>query len=193
MDDVAFSETVAKYRAIIADRTAEKEAAAARTQAVEDKRAGRIQRLSTLGLRYDGDRGYIYDEFLVASVALIEPDDAFERTFAAASERIDAIKTAKAEAKAETERQAAIDRDNARIAQEQLDEINRKKALEAEAERQAALAPDKDKLEAYFAANHDVVANQPTLESEAAKALIERFFVEVSEVTNRYAKEAGRL
>jgi len=161
-----------------------------------NKKIERVNQLSALGLRYDGDQGYAFAgsaihvrELDVASFR----DDTWAELIDTITGDVGDINDAKAAEKAEAERQAQIDRENARIAQEQLDKIEAEKKAKADAERAAALAPDKDKMIAYFTSVHDAVATMPDVSDENAKALLQIFFDEAATLVNRYGAKAGAL
>lgn len=52
---------------------------------------------------------------------------------------------------------------------------------------------DRDKINAYLTAVHDASTPTPEVSSEEAKDLLNRFFVEVAELVNRYSFEAEKL
>lgn len=115
----------------------------------------------------------------------------------AENERI-AQEKAQADALAADERRKA---DEARQKQEAAEaELKRQEdARKAEEARLAAveeakrLAPDKEKIQMYFEAIHDITVKRPDVASDAAKLLLEEFFVDVAELVNGYAARAAKL
>lgn len=51
---------------------------------------------------------------------------------------------------------------------------------------------DQEKINAYLM-GIQAVTKTPVVESEEAKGLLNRVFVEIAELINRYASEAGKL
>lgn len=113
-------------------------------KAAEDRRISRVNRLSAIGMTFDGS-GYVYQELTFSNSALNDETDlVFETEFNIIAPVISERQAAKAE-------QARADAENARIAQEQLNKLNAEKAEKERKEREAALAPDKEKLAALGA------------------------------------------
>ena len=168
------------------------------------KKLTRINQLSELGFTFNApSREYGFaqghfciEERTIEALSDVEWLELFAKTEA---DVVEFKRRAQAELDAEAARQreaaerAAIDRENARIAQERLDKIEAEKA---EKEREAAalaVAPDVEKLEAYFKAVQDAVASRPELATATGKVLLDRFFGEVSGVVNRYVGEATTI
>ena len=108
-------------------------------KAAEDRRISRVNRLSAIGMTFDGT-GYVYQELTFSNSALNGDDDiVFEAEYNMLAVTIEQRRAAIAE-------QARVDAENARIAQEQLNKLNAEKAEKERKEREAALAPDKEKL-----------------------------------------------
>lgn len=113
-------------------------------RAAEDRRIARVNRLSAIGMTFDGTN-YSYEELNFSNYNLDTEDDAaFEADFAVVAPEV----KRRVEAKAE---KARVDAETARIAQEQINKLNAEKAEKARLEREAALAPDKEKLAALGA------------------------------------------
>lgn len=175
MDDVAFSQTVTDFAEQIKQRDQAKAEVNARTREQEDKRVKRINGLSSIGMQRNGD-GYIYDELRLTDWEIdADDDESFWAKAAAIAAQI-------------TERE-----NTKRIDAETAATLARERAENERLAREAALAPDKDKVVAYFAAVHDVVTAQPAVESPALKELLERFFRDQADITNKYATEAANL
>lgn len=119
------------------------QAEAAQRRATEDRRLARVGLLSRLGMVYDGI-SYVYEEITFSNVALNDESDAvFEAEYEMLCPEIDRRKGVKAE-------QARLDAQNARIAGEQLAQLERERAEKAAKEKALALGPDKDKIFAFL-------------------------------------------
>lgn len=189
MDDEQFELILAGAKAKHEEETVMREAARGAA-----KRLERVNQISRLGFAYDG-LNYVYDGDVVLSAGFLDSagDAAFDQSLSEYGQIISARKAVKAEEERIAAEQYVIDKENARIAQEQLDELNRQKAEKARAEAALRLAPDKDKLVAYFKGVHDAAQPIPELESVEAKALAQRFFDSLAELVNRHATEADKL
>lgn len=183
---VLFSGMKSTFEAKQAEMRKEEEERKAKEEAAA-KRLDRVNQLSALGFQWRVDlNAYTFDSLRVEAGVLEFGGNTWQTLINELSAQVGTINATKAE-------QAATDRENARIAGEQLAEIEREKAEAVEAERLAALAPDKEKVILYFQSVHDAVMAMPEVENEDMKALLQRHFDAVATITNQYAAEASKL
>jgi hypothetical protein len=184
LDDIAFAGLITRYGATIKVREEEKQKVALAEKASEDRRIARIQRLSAIGMTYNGNR-YVYEDLDFSNYNIDSEDDAaFESDFAIIAPEIERRKKAKADADAAAE---AVRIENERKAKERA-EAEAKKAAE---DKRLRLAPDKEKLTAYGMALLNVEV--PDLVSDEAKAILESFKASFNAAVTRMGEATNAL
>lgn len=154
---------------------AEREAAEQRKSEAVAKQIARVNQLSAAGFQYDGLSGYyMLDEFGVSEVDVNGgyTDEEFANRLADVSGVINARRAA-------AEEQARIEREAAQKAQAELDRIEREKAEDARKAAALAVAPDKEKLGAWFSAIERVSSDPPTTSGAEAQAYVFRVEQEI--------------
>ncbi len=153
----------------------------------------RIGTLTKLGLNYDGEH-FTLGEISVA-LADIEyaTDEAFGRLLVKLEPAVKAAKDAADHADQEKARlQREADEARAELKRKEDERIAEEQRL-AEIERQKQLAPEKEKLAAYFKQVHDASTPQPAVDSTDAKVLLDAFFDELATLVNKYSAAASRI
>lgn len=185
-DDIAFAETVTRCAAKIKEREAERVKREAMEKATEDRRISRIQRLSALGMSFNGSQ-YVYEDLNFSQFNIdCEDDAAFEGDYAIIAPEIARRKQAKANADAAAD---AIRVENERKAKEQADAAAR---AEADAKR-LRLAPDKDKLLAFAFRLHFDQLDVPAMSTVEGSHILARFKDKLTAAAEQLESEAEAL
>jgi hypothetical protein len=185
-----------------ADRIAREEADRIGREKAE-KRLARVNQLSTLGLvrdellrvyefRNDDLPVHVADE-TIESMSDFEWDDMFQRI----ARDVNAIKARRIEAE-ERMRNERLEAAN-RLEALNREKLEREAAEKAEAERitaeqrAAELAPDKEKVDAYFKTVYATAMAVPDVANESLRRSLDRYFDSIANLTNNAAREAAGL
>jgi hypothetical protein len=155
-------------------------------RATEERRISRVNRLSAIGMTFDGS-GYVYQELTFSNSALNdESDDVFAAEF-------DAIAPVISERQAAIQEQARVDAENARIAQEQLNKLNAERAEKERKEREMLLSPEKDQIAVFGSKLMMVAEAAPELTQPEAQAILLKGKIAVAKAVEEMCRAAGNL